>query len=362
VADSLLDQRLQALADAHGLSAEALHDVRELLLDLLDGTRDPDERPTVLGATRLDERGPGAPAELPDPTDRFEFRATLGSGGMGEVWRVWDRGLRRSMAMKTVHPDRLGADATLARFVVEAQLTSQLRHPAIVPVHELGRLPDGRLYYTMREVRGQTLATACRRLHAASGEGWGRTDDGWTLRKLVGCWRRACEAVAHAHERGVVHRDLKPSNVMLGEFGEVQVIDWGVAKVLGADDDPVETDVGAELQQTLLGDVIGTPAYMPPEQAYGWNDRVDARSDVYALGAILYELLSGRPPYEPTAGRPVLSQVLEGPPPEVGGEPTVPEVLRRVCKQAMARDRAERFPDARALADAVAPFTRAAES
>ncbi|MCB9674227.1 MAG: serine/threonine protein kinase [Alphaproteobacteria bacterium] len=354
--DDEIERQLQAIAERHGFSDAARTELRAWLGDLLAVTRDPADRETVLGATRL--AGTSAETQLPAHTDRFEFRATLGQGAQGEVFRVWDRGLRRSMAMKTLRSDRADATAVLARFVAEAQLTSQLRHPAIVPVHELGRLPDGRLYYTMREVRGTTLATLIRGVHEASGDTWQASAQGTTLRDLVAAFAGACEAVGHAHSRGVIHRDLKPGNLMVGEFGEVQVIDWGIAKRIGTAEDPVQTARDDVEDETRLGEVVGTPAYMAPEQAYGWNDRVDARSDVYALGAILFEILTGRPPYEPRPGQPVLSQVLEGPPGDPGRAdgPVPPAALVDLVRVCMARERTARPADAGAVREAVLPW------
>jgi serine/threonine protein kinase len=349
--DDEIEVQLRALARTHALSEAAVEDLRAWVASLMAATRSlpptfspgPEEQETVMGSLLQ------GTAALPE--QRFEFRGALGSGAMGEVFRVWDRGLRRNLALKTLRTDRAQASGMIARFVAEAQLTAQLRHPAIVPVHELGRLPDGRLYYTMREIRGRTLGDRIRALHAASPSSWGTTEEGWDLQRLVSAFAAACEAVAHAHARGVVHRDLKPANVMIGEFDEVWVLDWGVAKLVGHAEthDPVETDRGE--MATQVGDVVGTPAYMAPEQAYGWNDRVDARADVYALGAILYELLSNRPPYVPEPGRPVLAQVLEGPPPAAGRrKPAPPRALAALCADAMARDRTARPQDASEVA------------
>ncbi|HHO50560.1 MAG TPA: serine/threonine protein kinase, partial [Deltaproteobacteria bacterium] len=373
--DEDLEVQLRRLAQTHGWSEEAVRDVRAWVADLLAVTGDPSDRETVFHATHLAHSGTDTSAPgVAIGGERFEIQTSLGQGAMGEVFRVWDRSLRRSMAMKTVRPERAEGSGVLDRFVAEAQLTSQLRHPAIVPVHELGRLPDGRLYYTMREIRGRTLGSVLRALHEASDGSWGTTADGWSLHRVISVFRSACEAVGHAHARGVVHRDLKPSNVMVGEFGEVQIIDWGIAKVIGVPEDPVQIDRQAkDADATRLGDVIGTPAYMAPEQAYGLNDRVDARTDVYALGAVLYEVLSGRPPYIPIAGRPVLAQVLEGPPPPLRGlqglrglggsrAPGPPEALVELCEASMSRDRAERPADGQQLAqcldDWLAPDAR----
>jgi len=314
----------------------------------------------------LDDDAPPAPAPppagLPLP-DRYDDLGPIARGGMGEVRRVRDRALGRTLALKVVHASLLRSPAALARFEAEARATAQLQHPNIVPVHDLGRLPDGRAWFTMKEVRGRTLAEVA--ADAAAGA------PGRGLRGLISAFHTVCQAVAYAHARGVVHRDLKPDNVMIGAYGEVVVLDWGLAKVLDAapiDGDEVDGDealgeppeaplahsVGAR-PATRAGLVAGTPAYMPPEQARGDARAIDARSDVYALGAMLYELLSGRAPYGGGAHE-ALASVLRGPPPALqptGPQGAAPDELVAACARAMARDPADRFPTAEALAAAV---------
>ena len=293
--------------------------------------------------------------------DRFIDLGPLGVGGMGEVRRVLDRELNRTMAMKIIKRSQLKRPQALARFVEEAQCSAQLQHPGIVPVHELGSLPDGRVYFTMREVRGRTLAEVIVEVHAARTTRWETSASGWSFRRLIGAFLRVCEAVAFAHSRGVIHRDLKPQNIMLGAHGEVLVLDWGLARILGSDgrppapeDELVTTDRSAdESMRTRVGQVAGTPAYMPPEQARGDVDQIGTVSDVYALGAVLHHILRGRPPYQ-GGGLGALELVLAGPPePLDASRLDVPEELVQLCRRAMARDPAERFAETITLAEEV---------
>jgi tetratricopeptide (TPR) repeat protein len=224
----------------------------------------------------------------------------IGVGGMGEVYRCGDDALQRDLAIKVIKAELRGRDNAEERFVREARITGSLQHPGIVPIHHLGRLADGRLCYTMKLVRGRTLADMLR----------DEADGLERLPHLLTIVEKVCQAVAYAHIKGVIHRDLKPSNVMVGKFGEVQVMDWGLAKVLSREDSAgrtvVEEEAGTLLYTTpaspsedmsRTGAAMGTPSYMPPEQAMGERELVDERADVFALGAILCELLTGFPPY-----------------------------------------------------------------
>jgi len=228
----------------------------------------------------------------------FDLLDEVGRGGMGVVYRARDLALGREVAVKVLH-ERYAADGSPARrFLDEARITGQLQHPGIPAVHAVGALPDGRPFLAMKLIKGRTLDDRLK----------GRADPAAGLGELLVVFEAVCQAVAYAHSRGVIHRDLKPQNVMVGAFGEVQVMDWGLAKVLAERDadggEPeaapvteVESDRDADGSRTRAGSVLGTPAYMPPEQAIGAIDQVDQRSDVFGLGAILCAILTGQPPY-----------------------------------------------------------------
>ena len=304
---------------------------------------------------------------------RYELRGEVARGGQGAVVRVWDRDLRRTLAMKVTLSGeqelRSSDTQTLGRFLEEAQVTAQLDHPGIVPVHELGLEADGRLFFTMRLVKGRDLKEIIQLYH----EG----EAGWNLPRVLGVMLKVCEAMAYAHDKDVIHRDLKPKNVMVGRHGQVYVMDWGLARILGHADlhdlrlrEPEQTLTRIESERsgksgdallTMDGTVIGTPAYMSPEQAEGRTGAVDRRSDVYSAGAILYHVLIGHPPYIPHGvlvnARQVLWRVIEGPPPALHKlAPSTPEELVAICEKAMERDPAKRYPDMAALAEDLRAF------
>jgi len=322
--------------------------------------------------------GSASSQSLPKMTgiERYDDLGALGIGGMGEVRRVRDRLLGRTVALKTIRATASMHPLRLARFVEEAQATAQLQHAGIVPIYDLGELPDGRLWFTMREVNGQTFGEIIGEVHAVSRQRWQTSESGWSLRRLVDTLQQVCATVGYAHSRSVVHRDLKPDNIMVGHHGEVLVLDWGLAKVLGHPGlsgekqplEPVETDRSREgVHQTRTGQVSGTPAYMSPEQALGELERVGPHSDVYALGALLYEVLSGRAPYTGSSARAILEEVFDGPPPplhpadSIGferGDSTgaaseglpLPRDLVVACNRAMARRPEDRFASATDMA------------
>ena len=277
-------------------------------------------------------------ADVPAP---YEDRGLLGVGGMGEVRRVYDPRLGRTAALKLLRAE-LSVDAgQRARFVAEAQVLAQLQHPGVVPVFERGELEDGRPWFVMTEISGRSLRDVLA--------------DGVDVRRSVELLRRVAETVAYAHTRGVVHRDLKPDNVMVGAFGEVLVLDWGLARVVGAggDDALLSTVRSGGANTTRVGTVTGTPSYMAPEQAAGETERIGTPADAYALGAILYEALSGRPPYDGDDGAAIVQAVLTRDP-----EPLPAHLPPELATQAMAAlARApEARPTAASLADALAAW------
>ncbi len=349
----------RAFAERHGLSSKAIAELEILSL----ASRTIGSRDTLDPGRTLDGGGSewheGRPVELAG----YPKEGPLGSGGMGEVQRVLDPVLGRTMAMKIQHNWTSEGSAGQAKFIEEAQVTAQLHHPGVVAVHELGQLGDGRMFFTMTEVKGKTLREVYLAVHQASTGGtWEPSSDGWSLRRLTTAFHQVCQTMAYAHSQGVVHRDLKPENIMLGAFGEVLVLDWGLAKVRGraeAGPSGVTSDRSSlDAFETRAGSVLGTPVYMSPEQANGELEIVDERSDVYSLGAILYELLAGQPPFGGTVVQ-VLGQVLSGKRPkpivERGG-PAAPPELIAICLRAMSPRREDRFEDAASLATSVASF------
>ena len=303
------------------------------------------------------------------PYDRYELEREVARGGQGVVLQVWDEDLRRALAMKVVqaHPEDESPDPdsvderTLGRFLEEAQVSGQLDHPGIVPVHELGVDDKGLAYFTMKLVKGGDLRDIFEHVHDGV--------QGWTQTRALGVILKVCEAMAYAHHKGVIHRDLKPTNVMVGRFGAVYVMDWGVARILGHKDtrdrrirepelttatvrshrsDTRRTGAADAQLMTMDGDVVGTPAYMSPEQAKGQLDLVGPAADIYSVGAMLYHLLSGQIPYVPddavVNNYAVWGMLQQGPPMPVSQlAPSVPAELVAICEKAMAREIADRY-------------------
>ncbi|GAB5545651.1 MAG: SUMF1/EgtB/PvdO family nonheme iron enzyme [Sandaracinaceae bacterium] len=292
-----------------------------------------------------------------DPIQRrYRDLGPIGQGGMGEVRRVLDRHLDRVLAMKILSSQLLYDESSVRRFQNEARITAGLQHPGIVAVHDHGDLIDGRLWMTMREVRGRTMSDVIHELHqSVRGEAWPEGETGPTLFRVIDTFRRLCDGVAYAHSRGVVHRDLKPANLMVGEFGEVQVMDWGLAKRFGEGEVKGESLPPLDPTMTQAGDVIGTPAYMSPEQARGDLELVGPPSDVWSLGAVMRKILTNKPPVEGTSPI-VIAQIILGQVKPIRETlepwtPALPEELVAIAERAMAPKIEDRYADAGALAD-----------
>lgn len=289
---------------------------------------------------------------------RYRILRPHAKGGLGEVFVAEDLELGREIALKEIqvahadHPDRR------RRFLLEGRITGKLEHPGIVPVYGLGAYVDGRPYYAMRFIKGDDLKQAIDRFHQSK-----QAFHSMAFQHLLRRFLDVCNAIAYAHSRGVLHRDLKPSNVMVGQYGETLVVDWGFAKVIGRDGDsstpsadarerPVETELASSSSGTLEGATMGTPAYMSPEQAGGNMEGLGPRSDVYGLGATLYTLLTNSAPVQGDSVGAVLAKVRFGEitlPRQMRAD--VPKALEAICCKAMALRQADRYDSALALAE-----------
>ncbi|HEV7558872.1 MAG TPA: serine/threonine-protein kinase, partial [Kofleriaceae bacterium] len=300
--------------------------------------------------TQVDTNAPAMPTMQPDaahpmpnvaPPDmpRYEFGSEIARGGMGRVVEATDTLLGRVVALK----EALDTDGeALRRFQREIRITARLEHPSIVPVHDAGHTRGGSPYYVMRKVSGRPLE----KLVAAAE----------TLGKRLALLPHvvaAAQAVAHAHSRGIIHRDIKPANILVGEFGETILIDWGLAKVIGEPDDPTAFVRAAseradeDALRTRAGIVYGTPGFMSPEQLRGSS--IDERVDVYALGATLYHLLARRPPHHAKTADAMMKAAIAGPPPSLAQlVPGVPPELSTIVDKALAHEVAVRYDNATA--------------
>ncbi len=267
---------------------------------------------------------------------RYRVLEKIGSGGMGSIYLAHDAELQRNVCIKVLYSfddDPLFVE----RIRSEARILARLEHPGIIPIHDVGALADGRIFYVMKHVRGKRLDEHAAQLNSLS--------------EALQLFERICEPIAFAHAQGIIHRDLKPENVMVGSFGEVLVLDWGVAKISSDTPPPAEAEISQPPREgiTVPGTILGTPGYMAPEQARGDHDAVDARADVHALGAVLHFLLTG---------------TVHGEQATVHGErsrtaphwATVPRPLQAICRKAMAPEPLDRYPSVTALSEDVSRF------
>ncbi len=286
-----------------------------------------------------------APKSIAVDTGRYELAGEHARGGLGRILHGRDVLLDRPVAVKQLLRD---GDEAEARFIREALITARLQHPSIVPVHDLGRTPAGKPFYTMRMISGRSLAEIIRQTR--------------TLEQRLALLHHViavAHAMAYAHERRVIHRDLKPSNILIGPFGETVVVDWGLAADLDeANRGSRSVSTAYEIAAaglTVSGTVLGTPEYMPAEQAEGKS--VDERADVYAIGAILYHLLAAAPPYRGRNSREVLANLVKFEPiPIEILESGIPRELATIVRTAMARDPRDRYLTAKELADDLERF------
>ena len=335
---------------------------RTLLREGVPGT----PRAAAPGWAELEAEPPVDDARFEEPRPgafRYQRRELLGEGGMGQVHLCQDAVFGREVALKMMLPELEGQPSIRARFLREARVQGQLEHPGIVPVHEIGVSPDGATYFTMKRVRGMTLASVLEALAAEDAE----TEARFTLRKLLAAFVSVCLAVDFAHGRGVLHRDLKPGNIMLGAYGEVSVLDWGLAKPdsepasMGPSSLPRVSDASLGAlpveAHTELGALLGTPGYMAPEYVLGGP--ATAQGDVFALGAILFEILALQSLYPRLSVRGLVAATVKGADARLStrcpARQIAPE-LEAICLRATATAPPDRYPSARRLSEAVERF------
>lgn len=302
---------------------------------------------------------------VPEVKARYEPLKLLGAGGMGEVVLVQDNDIARKVAVKRLLPDRSGP-ATLARFVDEVRTVGRLEHPSIVPIHDVGVDEEGRYYFVMKYVEGETLESIIEKLAAGDPEAHRR----YTVERRAEIFMSLLQALAYAHAHGVVHRDVKPANVMVGRYGEVMLMDWGIAKPVdaardfaaGAEATLAEHERGGgkrgRMYATRVGTLVGTPAYMSPEQARGENERVGARSDLYSACVLFHELLTSR---HYLAGKKDVDEMIDAVAGEeisrlrffssVPGQPKTPAELLHFIERGLQKDPARRHASAAEMID-----------
>jgi serine/threonine protein kinase len=303
-------------------------------------------------------RPPGDAAAPALPPLRYKPVQFHAKGNLGEVLVAQDDELNRSVALKRIQEQHADNAESRRRFLREAEITGRLEHPGVVPVYGLGQDGDGRPCYAMRFIQGESLKEAIERFHAAEKPGRDPGERRLALRQLLGSFVAVCKTMAYAHSRGVLHRDLKPANIMLGKYGETLVVDWGLARSFQRDDtarslgeESLQPGLAGGAGETQMGQMMGTPAFCSPEQAGGKWDVVGPSSDIFSLGAVLYNLLTNALPYEASSVLEIIEQVNKGeviPPRQ--RKKDIQRALEAICLKAMAHKRADRYGTALELA------------
>jgi tetratricopeptide (TPR) repeat protein len=364
VIDSVVEKQLQRSVDARE-RLEQLPEFAELrdMLKILGNTelRQAVELATIDSGFDASYVTMGAnQARTGEAKHRFTILRPHQKGGLGSVSIALDEELNREIALKEILPSHADHDEARTRFIREAEITGALEHPGVVPVYSLGQFADGRPYYAMRFIRGKNLHMAIEDYYGAQTP-W--TERQLAFRQLLGTIIDVCQTLEYAHSRGVIHRDIKPGNIMLGDYGETLLVDWGLAKTLkdGFDSDestmpPVYPTERASSAHTQVGRVVGTPQFMSPEQAAGRSASLTAASDIYSLGATLYQLITGESPFHGTEEE-VLGNVQLGrfkKPREIN--PRIPRALEAICLKSMAHLPHERYRSAREMASDLERF------
>ncbi|MAT70550.1 MAG: hypothetical protein CMJ58_13615 [Planctomycetaceae bacterium] len=371
-ADQLGELRKAAAAEALKTRTapveSQLGELPDSVRKLLSGSADaqiqtPRDNPFATRPTDRPSAGPKTPApvELPH-SDRFEIVQLHAQGGLGAVFLARDGEIDRTVALKQIKSQWADDEDSRARFLLEAKITGRLEHPGIVPIYALGADASGRPYYAMRFIRGESLLTVLQRFHRPRNDALEGAEKLPELRRLLARFVEVCNALEYAHSRGIIHRDVKPDNIMLGRYGETLVVDWGLAKVIGDEEDivvdtytkwtPVGSGSGGS-GATRVGTAIGTPSYMSPEQAAGQLNDLGPQSDVYSLGASLYHVLTGRTPHDGSGDLGVLMyQIARGDmstPRDC--ESWIPKPLSAICMKALDRLPENRYPSAGAMGE-----------
>jgi serine/threonine-protein kinase len=365
--DGLVAAHLKLHDDNPEKSLAAISSLGSVRADL-GQIADPDVQASLAGAAKLlptnpDDQDPIGTTDSAGTRSSSGLRFTIlrphARGGLGQVSVALDEELNREVAFKEIQEQYADDAVSRARFVLEAEVTGGLEHPGIVPIYGLGRYGNGRPFYAMRFVQGDSLQAAIKRYHQGREQGIGEREQALEFRRLLGRLIDVCNAIEYAHSRRVLHRDLKPGNIMLGRYGETLVVDWGLAKPLGHRPSPGESQertllpaLASDSGHTQMGLAIGTPQYMSPEQAKGQLDKLGPATDVYSLGATLYCLLTGQAPFGENEDEATVARVARGDfPPPSKVEPGVPCALQAVCLKAMALEPDDRYRSVRALAD-----------